>query len=364
MMKATRKPNSDSDQLSDAGVLDVRLKSGVIVVDSKLKIRSFTDSAGRITGLQPSQALNHDFKLLQAALRQVVTRVAKTGKVMNDRQIVMPTTSGKTVVHISAIPLQFGKPRSGVVLLLNDIFAARLFEQKLSRLDRLASVGMLSAGITHEIKNALVSVKTFIDLLLDRNPDAELADVVRREMGRINSLISQTLKFAGPARHALSSVSLHEALNHSLRMIEPQFRSKLITLHRSFQAATDVVRGDDYQIQQIFVNMLLNAVEAMGTNGSLTVSTETIAVPGEGRPRQKAVSQVRVSIADTGVGIKPENMSRLFEPFFTTKENGTGLGLAIARQIAESHQGKIDVLSEYGKGTRFSISFPVQATVR
>ena len=343
-MKAVRKPNSDLDKLSPAGLLDGCLKSGVIVVDSKMKICTFTDTGGGVIDLEASQVLNRDFKLLHAALRRVVTRVATTGKAIDDRQIVLPTASGKTVVSVTAVPVQSGKARSGVVLVLKDLFTARHFEQRLMRLDRLASVGMLSAGITHEIKNALVSVKTFIDLLLDKNPDAELADVVRREMGRINSLVTQTLKFAGPVRHALSSVSLHDALNHSLRMIEPQFRSKLITLQRSFQAAPDVVRGDDYQIQQIFVNMLLNAVEAMGTHGSLTVSTETIAVPGEGRPRRKAFSHVRVSIADTGVGIKPENMSHLFEPFFTTKENGTGLGLAIARQIAESHQGKIDVL--------------------
>jgi len=114
------------------------------------------------------------------------------------------------------------------------------------------------------------------------------------------------------------------------------------------------VRGDDTQLQQVFMNLLLNALEAMGSNGVLTVKTETV-------QDERSARQVRVNIQDTGVGIAPENLGRLFEPFFTTKKNGTGLGLAISQRIALEHQGMIHVQSDPGKGSQFSLSLPVIA---
>jgi signal transduction histidine kinase len=263
---------------------------------------------------------------------------------------------------VTAVPLRAGKARSGVVVVLSDADLARQFEQNVRRLDRLASIGTLSAGMAHEIKNALVSVKTFIDLLLDRNQDAELADVVGREMRRINALVSQTLKFAGPARPVFSAVRLHDVLDQSLRMVQPQLRTKLITLNRSYQAVPDVVCGDDYQIEQVFVNLFLNAIEAMNSTGSLNVSTEIVPAPPVSRKSREAVSHVRVMVADTGMGIAAEDMGRLFEPFFTTKEDGTGLGLAIARRIVTEHKGDIHVRSETNKGTTFSVVLPSHAT--
>ena len=122
-------------------------------------------------------------------------------------------------------------------------------------------------------------------------------------------------------------------------------------MQRHYQAEPDTVRGDDAQLQQVFMNLLLNALEAMGTNGVLTVKTET--VKGERSERQ-----LRVNIQDTGVGIAPENLEHLFEPFFTTKKNGTGLGLAISQRIVLEHRGVIHAYSDPGKGSRFSLSLP------
>ena len=251
---------------------------------------------------------------------------------------------------------------AGVVVVLNEISISRRLEQNLRRLDRLASLGTFSASMAHEIKNALVSVKTFVDLLLEKNRDAELAEVVRRELCRIDSIVGQMLKYAGPARPAFSSVRVHDVLDHSLRMVQPRLEAGLIALHRAFNAAPDAIQGDDYQLEQVFVNLLLNAAEAMGTNGSLTVATELIS-PASVRPKSAPGSgaHVRVTIADTGIGITTENMNRLFEPFFTTKQQGTGLGLTIARRIVQEHHGDISAQSQVNKGTTFSILLPVHA---
>jgi signal transduction histidine kinase len=220
--------------------------------------------------------------------------------------------------------------------------------EKMQRLDRLVNLGMLSAGMAHEIKNGMVAVKTFVDLLLEKNRDAELGEIVGREMERINAIVTQMLRMAAPGPAAFKTVSVHGLLDHSLRLVEHQISGKLISLERDYKAAHDAVRGDEFQLQQAFMNLLLNAIEAMGANGALTVGTETT----EG-------GQLRIQIRDTGTGVTPENQARLFEPFFTTKKNGTGLGLAISRRIVLEHRGTISAQSENGKGSTFSISLPV-----
>jgi two-component system nitrogen regulation sensor histidine kinase GlnL len=256
--------------------------------------------------------------------------------------------------------LQAGRKDSGAVLVLHDLTPARQVEQHIQQLDRLASIGTLAAGMAHEIKNALVAGKTFLDLLLERHKDAELVEVVRREMERIDTLVSRMRKFAGSPRPAFREVSLHEVLDHSLQFVQPQVEAKVVSLNRSFQAAPDVLHGDDYQLQQAFVNLFLNAVEAMGPNGTLSVATDLLPPgPAPGKPADPAdPAHLRLTIKDNGIGVSPENMQRLFEPFFTTKPNGTGLGLLITRRIIQEHRGAISVQSELDKGTVFQILLP------
>jgi signal transduction histidine kinase len=171
------------------------------------------------------------------------------------------------------------------------------------------------------------------------------------------------LKFGGPARLDFGEVRLHEILEHSLRLVQPQLEGKLISLSRSFQAAPDLVQGDDCQLQQAFVNLFLNALEAMGTNGMLSVTTENIpADAASGRVGGSAeLGQLRVAIRDNGAGIPQEHLGRLFEPFFTTKPSGTGLGLPITRRIILEHRGDISVESQPGNGTAFHILLPASA---
>jgi len=241
-----------------------------------------------------------------------------------------------------------------IVVVLNSLTSTPVFEQNLRRLDRLAGLGTLSASMAHEIKNGMVAIKTFVDLLAQKGQDMELTGVAGRELERINTIVTQMLRFAAPNRAAFTTVRVHEVLDHSLRLVQHQINGKLISLQRQYRAEPDTVRGDDAQLQQAFMNFLFNALEAMGTNGVLTVQTEMV----KGKRRRR---QLRINIQDTGVGIAPENLGRLFEPFFTTKINGTGLGLAISRRIALEHHGSIRVHSEPGKGSTFSLSLPAFA---
>jgi signal transduction histidine kinase len=169
---------------------------------------------------------------------------------------------------------------------------------------------------------------------------------------RIDGLATQMLRLASPRQAAFATVQVHPLLDHSLRLVQHQISGKLISLRRDYKAETDAVCGDDAQLQQAFMNLLFNAIEAMGANGILTVGTKIVFSENDGR-------KLLVQIQDSGTGIAPENLGRLFEPFFTTKKNGTGLGLAITRRVALEHRGSVEVQSETGKGSTFSISLPV-----
>jgi signal transduction histidine kinase len=245
-----------------------------------------------------------------------------------------------------------------IVVLLKDFSSTNKLENNLQRLDRLASAGTLSAGMAHEIRNALVAVKTFIDLLVEKNKDDELAEVVRHEMRRVDSIVSQMLKYATPAQPTFASISLHKILDRCLRLAQHRVEDRLIAFERRFDADPDMLKGDDHQLEQAFVNLLLNSVEAINSHGSLTISTE-ITSDDEGKSGNPR-GMVRIRISDTGTGIAAENMAHLFEPFFTTKRNGTGLGLAVTRRIIEEHSGTIDVNSEPGKGTTFTVLLPAK----
>ncbi len=350
-----------SDALSFANVLHNCLAAGVVLIDGKNKVTSLNDRAKRLLGLSPDQAALPPLAALPGVLRTMARAALTSGKSPADRQITIRARDRRPVAfHASAMPLQAGRKKSGVVLVLHDLTPARQVEQHIQQLDRLASIGTLAAGMAHEIKNALVAGKTFLDLLLEKHKDAELVEVVRREMGRIDSLVSRMRKFAGTTRPAFRDVSLHDILDHSLRFVQAQVDAKVVSLNRSFQAAPDMLHGDDYQLQQAFVNLFLNALEAMGPNGTLSVATEILPRgTASGMLAEAAdLAQLRLTIKDNGLGIAPENMQRLFEPFFTTKPNGTGLGLLITRRIIQEHHGAITVQSEPDKGTIFQILLP------
>ena len=229
--------------------------------------------------------------------------------------------------------------------------APSISEGNLHRLDRLANLGILSAGVAHEIKNGLTSVKTFVELMAHESKEKELASVVTRELSRIDSLVSQMLRFAIHKPGAFTNVRVHDVLEYSLRLLQHQIAGKMVQVRREYKAVSHMVRGDEAQLQQVFMNLLLNALEAMGMNGTLTVGTEILHA-------KSGTRILRILIRDTGVGIAAEYQARLFEPFFTTKKHGTGLGLAISQSIIQEHKGKIEVQSEVRKGSTFSILLP------
>ncbi len=225
-------------------------------------------------------------------------------------------------------------------------------EENLRRLDRLANLGLVSASAAHEIKNGLVAINTYFEMLAERDGEQEMTSVVRRELKRIDLLVTQMLRHSIAQPPTRSNVQIHRLLDYSLRLLEHQMLGRKIVLKRDYLATPDEINGDESQLQQAFMNLLLNAVEAIDRNGELTVSTEIRSSPG-GR-------SLNIRIRDSGPGIAPENLTHLFQPFFTTKRNGTGLGLAICQRVVQEHRGTVEVNSSAGQGSTFVISLPAE----
>jgi two-component system sensor histidine kinase HydH len=354
----TNKPGKvEEDQGGTAFVRALRetFICGIALGTAGGKSVSLNPEAEKMLGLPAGTALVTTDKLPAALAKAIEVLASAGGKGASQQVETNIPGRGPVTLHLSAMaPPQ--KEMQGLIILLRDLTPLRQIERKVWRLDRLASIGTLSASMAHEIKNALVAGKTFMDLLLEKHPEGELVGVVRREMGRIDSIVSRILGFAGPARTTFEKVKVHQSLEHSLRLVQPQLESKTITLSRSFRASPEIVNGDDHELQQAFVNLFLNALEAMDSQGTLTVETESD--PG-GAGSNGGAPQIRVVVKDTGRGIAPRDMEHLFEPFFTTKIAGTGLGLPITQRIIQEHRGTIEVASEPGKGTTFSITLPV-----
>jgi two-component system sensor histidine kinase AtoS len=352
----------ERNDLDFTNVLRDCLNCAVIVVDEHRKLAGINPTAEALFHLDARHALGKTLEVLPAPVVKLIHETLSSGKPVAGRQFTLPAGArGELTIRASVAPAgHSGGRTSGVVVVLNDVSTAGKWETNMRRLDRLHSVGTLSASMAHEVKNAFVAVKTFVDLLLEQNKNTDLADIVRLEMNRIESILGQMRKFSTPSRPVFSEVRINFILDKSLTLIQHLLEDKKIKVTRSLAAAHDLLKGDPDQLEQAFINLFFNALDAMKPHGKLTVATGMVPagvnVPGLAPGRNRSV--VQVTIHDNGAGIPPEHMDRLFEPFFTTKPEGTGLGLAITRRIIQEHHGAITVQSELHKGTTFNLYLP------
>jgi two-component system, NtrC family, nitrogen regulation sensor histidine kinase GlnL len=351
---ASVSPNMGRPGLSFEDLLQTSCACGVLSIEPGGQITFVSPEAEKMLHLGADKS---NIAALPPGLQALVLETQASGHAIADRRIVLDPDRGRSpALSVTVMPAAAREKK--LIVLLKDFSSTKKLEHSLRRLDRLASAGTLSAGMAHEIRNAMVAVKTFVDLLLEKNRDAELAEIVGHEMDRMVSMVSQILKFAVPAQPVLARVSVHKILDRTLLLAQHRVEGREIVFERKFQAADDVLEGDAHQLEQAFVNLLLNGVEAIHTSGALGVTTELLADAQlrEGDTRR----WMRVRIYDTGGGITQDNMGRLFEPFFTTKQNGTGLGLAVTRRIIEEHNGTIQVESQPAKGTTFIVMLPMK----
>jgi len=225
--KKRGKPPAGREGLNLANVLRESLLCGVVVVDSKQRVNLLAGETEEILGLGQRRARQYSIDDLPESLQRLTREAMASGQAILDREIKLTVPrKGVHSLQINAVPVRPGAKESGVALVIRDLTSPKSLEHDLRRLDRLASMGTLAAGMAHEIKNALVAGKTFVQSLLEKHQDAELVTIVRREMDRIDSIVSQMLKFASAPRAEFAAIHLHEVLDFSLRLVDPHFRSE------------------------------------------------------------------------------------------------------------------------------------------
>jgi hypothetical protein len=227
--------------------------------------------------------------------------------------------------------------------------------QQMERADRLASVGEMATGLAHEIKNPLAGISGAISVLADDFPEAdprkEIVRQVLEQIKRLDKTATDLLFFGRPGKPAFAFTDINVLVKNTLFFVSQHPEARNIHYHKELTRDLPAIWVDEKQIQQVLLNIIINAVQAMSGGGTLTIQTELRTDRGK--------SWVRVLITDSGKGIPPEELDRIFVPFHTTKTQGTGLGLPICRQLMEQHQGTIGVESRMGEGTTFIIELPV-----
>lgn len=348
-------------------ILLENLTTGVVAADADGKITVFNQEAEQITGLS-TDGVEPTIADLPSVLSEVFEETLASGERQQDREVSFRTRAGNVYVRASSSTFRGQNGELlGALMVFTDITALKKMEQQIRRSDRLASLGTLSAGMAHEIKNPLVSIKTFAQLLPERYNESDFREtfstLIVHEIDRIDSLVNQLLRFARPAKPLLRPMHVHEILEKTLLLLQHRLYQKEIKLTRSWDAEIDTIKADSDQLEQVFLNFFLNAMDAMKTGGQLSVSTEIRS--GDALVSQMSTNgddtheALRISIRDTGEGIKPEDIPHVFDPFFTTKDYGTGLGLSVVHGIIQEHGGQIEVESELAKGTAFHIFLPL-----
>jgi PAS domain S-box-containing protein len=333
------------------------IDSGVISVDASGRVRIFNAAAERLTGIAADTAKGGPVERLPAPLRDVLAATPSAGPRKQQREYNLTGAMGRIApVLCSTAPLLGpGGEHLGLVAVFDDLSHLKDLERERRRTERLATVEAMASGLVHEVRNPLVALKTFAQVLPMKGQDSAFretfARVVSREIGRVDELLERFRTLAGPPSQPMALLDIAEPLHAALELTRPRLEMRRIRLNYLALPAPPPVLGNASQLEQLFLNLLLNAIEVMEDGGELSIRVgEAAAVNGRA---------ARVEVSDTGPGIPEELLPRIFNPFVTTKTQGTGLGLAICRSVADAHRAQLDAQNNSGRpGCTFVIEFP------
>ncbi len=331
------------------------LNVGVLAVDLGGSVESWNSQLEQLLGVPRHEAVGRNLEeVLPADLVTELAARASDDRVSSLYKFHMPSRDGRNlVVNVSIAPL-VGKSgeRIGRLILVDDITQRMRLEDQLVQNEKLTSLGLLAAGVAHEVNTPLAVISNYIQMLAKQLPSGDprhqLIEKIVKQTFRASEIVNNLLNFSRTGAAEFAEVDLNTVVEETLSLIAHPFRTARVQVLRHLQKELPPVRGSNNRLQQVFLNLFMNARDAMPSGGMIEVRTAS------------NNGTVEVEITDTGSGIPRESLHRIFDPFFTTKSSGrgTGLGLSVTYGIIQEHAGRIDVRSTLGKGTSFRLEFP------
>ena len=315
------------------------MASGVIAVNASGQISLSNPAAEHLTGIKLRQRPNVVYSELPATLAGPLRDTLLEGNAYSQLEASIQTQDGMPLPIVYSTALLRNKDGSthGALIVFSDLSRLKELEHEKQRAERLASFGSLASGVAHEIKNPLVAIRTFAELLPERFADVDFREdfskVVVREIDRIDNLVARLRGIASAPQHQTGSVDIRQPISETLKLLRGQLEQSRTTVQYAVEDDAPLVTIDDAQLKQLFLNIFQNALEAMGQGGELGVRISRVQSIGP--------PSIVIEVSDTGPGISDSVRGHVFEPFFTTKPTGSGLGLAICRSIVDAHRGSI-----------------------
>jgi two-component system, NtrC family, sensor kinase len=349
---------------------------GILAADLEDRVESWNTQIEQLTGITREQALGKKLsELFPAALSEQFDRVrGETGIhhiykfVLKPVAAVVAIGSGhgnghghgpaarlsEATLNIAITPLvSKDQERIGRLIIIDDVTDRAELEQRLVQADKLSSIGLLAAGVAHEVNTPLAVISTYAQMLAkqvaDDSQKSLILEKIAKQTFRASEIVNSLLNFSRTSSTSYGGVSLNKIVQETLSLLEHQLTKAGIQIHTDLDPDVPLVHGNGGKLQQVFLNLFLNARDAMGAGGTLEVRSWA-----EG-------SGARVEVSDTGHGIAPENLHRIYDPFFTTKgaKKGTGLGLSVTYGIIQEHGGSIEVSNRRGGGATFRVELPL-----
>lgn len=290
--------------------------------------------------------------------RRIFKLLQKSSSPMVLSELTLDTKNDESLmVEVSARFVEYDG-KNLIQAIARDVSEQHALTDKLVQADKLVLLGQLSAGVAHEIRNPLAAVNLNLQILKrnipENSPEYDYVNTALQGVERISRIVEVTLNFSRPTIPDIKQVNLNSLIPTTLELVASVLKRKDITVELQLDDKLPFVAADEKQLQQVFINLITNSADAIKTKGKIIIKTYTEAPikPTEGE-------MVVAAITDNGIGISPEDLSKIFNPFFTRKPDGTGLGLPITQRILHQHGGVIDVESKVGEGTTFYVKLPV-----
>ncbi len=331
------------------------LNIGVLTVDLEDRIESWNPQLEQLLGIPRGKAVDRTLaEVLPGDLVAEVASRAADEHVSGIYKFYLQSSDGRRLVINASIAPLVGKAgeRLGRLILIDDITQRVRLEEQMVQTEKLTSLGLLAAGVAHEVNTPLAVISNYIQMLAKQlpsdDPRQKTIDKIVKQTFRASEIVNNLLNFSRTGASTLAAVDLNNVLEETLTLVQHPFKTSRVSVIQTLEKKLPPVLGSTTRLQQVFLNLFMNARDAMPNGGMLEVRTAA------------HNGSVEVEVTDTGSGIPPEHLHRIFDPFFTTKASGrgTGLGLSVSYGIIKEHAGKVDVRSTVGKGTSFRLEFP------